>query len=635
MKKITLLFLLIASYAWSQQQTVTYSVTPATFEENQSITLTFNGSSINEATWGVAGNALYIWAWSFDLNDQNNADCPTNGDWGNSNEANRLTYNSANDTYSISFVPTAFYNRTGIGRIGFLIKAKNGNGDKKSQDILLRVGTFQVNLTAPVQNSSTMLASGSNFTITANNTGGNASYVLKSNGSTINTNASTASYSYTHTGITSNQNYSLEVTQGATTITKNFAVVINPGVISEAMPAGMGDGINYNPSDPTKVTLVLNVPNKDFVYVAGSFNNWQPTGAYAMKKDPATGKFWLELSGLTSGTAYTYQYWVCDQTNLPANSPALVKTADPFSTLVLSPYDDPEIASLGVYPNLPAYPAGQEREVTVLQTGPNAFYNYNWSAATTNFVKPSKKDLVIYEVLVRDFDANRTYQNLIDRIDYFKNLKINAIQLMPVMEFEGNESWGYNTVYHLALDKRYGTEAKLKEFIDSCHSKQIAVIMDVVPNHVYNQSPLAQLYWDAGQNRPAANNPWLNPVQPHAFGFGNDFNHESAATKYFWTRMFDFWMREYKMDGFRMDFTKGLTQKASTDDGQFSAYDQSRVDILRSYGDTIWKNFPSAYIILEHLAAANEEQTLQNLGFLLWSGKGPNVAFNEATMGYH
>lgn len=450
MKKITLLFLLITSYAWSQQQTVTYSVTPTTFEENQSVTLTFNGSSINEATWGVTGNALYIWAWSFDLNDQNNANCPTNGDWGNSNEANRLTYNSANDTYSITFVPTAFYARTGIGRIGFLIKAKNGNGDKKSQDILLRVGTFQVNLTAPVQNSSTMLASGSNFTITANNTGGNASYVLKSNGSTINTNASTASYSYIHTGITSNQNYSLEVTQGATTITKNFAVIVNPGAISEALPAGMGDGVNYNPSDPTKATLVINVPNKDFVYVAGSFNNWQPTGAYAMKKDPTTGKFWIELSGLTSGTVYTYQYWVGDQTNLPANSPALVKTADPFSTLVLSPFDDPEIASLGVYPNLPAYPAGQEREVSVLQTGPNAFYNYNWSAATTNFVKPSKKDLVIYEVLVRDFDANKTYQNLIDRIDYFKNLKINAIQLMPVMEFEGNESWGYNTVYHLA-----------------------------------------------------------------------------------------------------------------------------------------------------------------------------------------
>ncbi len=81
----------------------------------------------------------------------------------------------------------------------------------------------------------------------------------------------------------------------------------------------MNDVFNYNPADPTKATLVLNAPNKDFVYVAGSFNNWQPYGTYAMKKDPASGKFWLEVTGLTSGTAYTYQYWVCDQTDLPAN----------------------------------------------------------------------------------------------------------------------------------------------------------------------------------------------------------------------------------------------------------------------------------------------------------------------------
>ena len=61
---------------------------------------------------------------------------------------------------------------------------------------------------------------------------------------------------------------------------------------------------------------------------------------------------------------------------------------------------------------------------------------------------------MVYELLVRDFDARRSYQAVIDKLDYFKNLKINAIQLMPVMEFEGNESWGYNTAYHMALDKR-------------------------------------------------------------------------------------------------------------------------------------------------------------------------------------
>ena len=137
-----------------------------------------------------------------------------------------------------------------------------------------------------------------------------------------------------------------------------------------------------------------------------------------MKKDATTGKFWLELTGLTSGVKYTYQYWVIDQTP-STNSPVLVKTADPYSTLVLSPFDDPFISAT-CYPNLPAYPAGQEREVTVLQTGQTP---YNWSTATTNFVKPNKDKLVVYEVLVRDFDANRNFQDLINKIDYFKNLK--------------------------------------------------------------------------------------------------------------------------------------------------------------------------------------------------------------------
>jgi 1,4-alpha-glucan branching enzyme len=62
---------------------------------------------------------------------------------------------------------------------------------------------------------------------------------------------------------------------------------------------------------------------KDFIYVAGSFNDWKPTSAYSMKKDPTSGKFWLELTGLTSGVNYTYQYWVEKQRQLLI--PALVK----------------------------------------------------------------------------------------------------------------------------------------------------------------------------------------------------------------------------------------------------------------------------------------------------------------------
>lgn len=412
----------------------------------------------------------------------------------------------------------------------------------------------------------------------------------------------------------------VEAIDGAVTKKDSVKFFVSGGVTIAPLPAGIRDGINYLTGN-TAVVLVLYAPGKSRVNVIGEFagSNWSEQSAYQMNKTPDGNYWWLQINGLTPGTEYAYQYLVDGN----------LKIADPYTEKVLDPSNDGDITA-DVYPGLRAYPAGQTGIVSLLQTAAPA---YTWRNNT--FTGTDKRNLMIYEVLPRDFTDAHRWQTMIDTLSYLQRLGINAIELMPVTEFEGNDSWGYNPSFSFAPDKYYGTKNKLKEFIDSCHSRQIAVIMDVVPNHCYNQSPLAQLYWDAGQNRPAANNPWLNPVQPHAFGFGNDFNHESTATKYFWRRMFDFWLREYKMDGLRMDFTKGLTQKPSTDDGQFSAYDQSRVNILKDYADTIWKYFPNTYIILEHLASSTEEQALQNMGFLLWSGKGGNLAYNEATMGFN
>ncbi|WP_343696512.1 alpha-amylase family glycosyl hydrolase [Flavobacterium sp.] len=637
-KTLLLFFLLLSVFSFAQQQTVTYSVSPASFEETTSITITINGSSINEATWGVTDHSLYMWAWAFDTNDTTQKGTPDNGSWENSTEASKFTYNSATDTYTKTIVPTTYYNTTGIGRIGFLIKAKNGTGDKKSQDILVEVGSFQVTLTSPIENSATIISSGSNFNITATNTNGAASYSLKANGVVINTNSSTSSYSYMASGLTNNQSYELLATQSGVTISKKFSVVVNPNTVSEAMPAGLVDGINYNAADATKATLVLDAPLKDFVYVAGSFNNWQPTSAYAMKKDPTSGKFWLEITGLVSGVNNTYQYWVVDTTPL-ANSPSLVKTADPYSTLVLSPYDDSGIPAAS-YPNIPSYPAGQQFEVTVLKTGQTP---YNWQV--TNFVKPAKEKLVVYEVLVRDFDAARNYQSLIDKIDYFKNLKINAIELMPVMEFEGNESWGYNTSFHMALDKFYGTSDKLKELIDLCHQNGIAVILDVALNHAFGRNPMVRMWMNDpdgdGFGSPTAENPYFNTVAKHTYSVGEDFNHQSLKTQYYVNRVIKQWIEEYKIDGFRWDLTKGFTQACTaSDESCTNGYQQDRVDILKKYADYSWSLDPTHYTIFEHLGTDTEEQQWANYritetpskGIMMW-GKMTDQ-YNQLSMGY-
>ena len=639
MKKTLLLITFLWSVAsFAQKQTVSYSIDPPAFEDTTSITITIKGNNFNEDAWGIVGNALYLWSWSYDVNDTNQADSPSNGSWTASAEASRFTYNAGTDTYTKTFTPNVYFARNGIGRIGFLVKAKDGSGDKQSQDILVEVGSFQVNLTSPAENSSTILASGSNFNIAATNTNGAASYSLKTNGAIINTNASTASYTFSHNAITNNQSYELTVTQGATTIVKKFSVIVNPNTVSEAMPGGLLDGINYNAADASKVTLVLDAPLKDFVYVAGSFNNWQPTSVYAMKKDPASGKFWLEITGLVSGTNYTYQYWVTAATPL-AGSPTLVKTADPYSTLVLSPYDDPWIPATS-YPNMPAYPAGQQFEVTVFKTGQAP---YNWQV--TNFAKPEKEKLVVYEVLVRDFDAARNYQSLIDKIDYFKNLKINAIELMPVMEFEGNESWGYNTSFHMALDKFYGTSDKLKEFIDLCHQNGIAVILDVALNHAFGRNPMVRMWMNDpdgdGFGSPTVENPYFNTVAKHAYNVGEDFNHQSLKTQNYVNRVVRHWIEEYKIDGFRWDLTKGFTQNCTASDGSCTdSYQQDRVDVLKKYADYSWSLDPTHYTIFEHLGSDTEEKEWANYriaetpakGVMMW-GKMTN-AYNQLSMGY-
>ncbi len=619
MKKIILLILIAVGFSSNAQ----FTTVPSPAEANGAVTLKFNKAGTPLASYtgtiyahiGLTVNGVQ---WQNVI-----------GNWGNNTTQPALTLDSGT-TYKLDITPDLYTyfgvpTTSTITQICVVLRAATGS--PQTSDAFINVGAFQVNLTAPVQNSTTVLASGSNFNITANNTGGNASYTLKSNGTTINTNANTANYSYTHTGLTNNQNYVLEVVQGGSTITKKFSVVVNHAPISGAMPSGLEDGINYNETDATKATLVLNAPFKDFVYVAGSFNNYLPDNSYAMKKDPVTNKFWLEITGLTPGEVYTYQYWVGDQTNLPANSPALVKTADPFSTLVLSPFDDPEIATLGVYPNLPAYPEGQEREVTVLQTGDNAHHSYTWSESTFNFVKPNKKDLIIYEVLVRDFDADRSYQNLIDRIDYFKNLNINAIQLMPVMEFEGNESWGYNTVFHMALDKRYGSEAKLKEFIDLCHQNGIAVILDVALNHVYGRSPLERMWmldsdgdgWANDNPRVSAENPYCNQTARHSYNVGTDLNHfrePDNLTNYYVKRTIQHWIQNFKIDGFRWDLTKGFTNNCpytgsgSAQDNCTNNYQADRVAKLKWYADLQWMEDPDFYVIFEHLGnggSYNEE----------------------------
>ncbi len=211
----------------------------------------------------------------------------------------------------------------------------------------------------------------------------------------------------------------------------------------------------------------------------GEFNDWSQLNAYQLKKD---GEYWwITLTGLTPGKIYAYQYLV-DGT---------IRSSDPYTELVLDPWNDKWINEYRtIYPNLKPYPEGKtEGLVATFQT---AKPDYNWEI--TNFSMPAKENLVIYEMLLRDFTTEKSLQAAIGKLDYLKNLGITAVELMPIHEFDGNNSWGYNPNHYFAPDKAYGTPEMYKKFIDECHKRGMAVILDMVFNQASGICPFGNFY---------------------------------------------------------------------------------------------------------------------------------------------
>lgn len=383
--------------------------------------------------------------------------------------------------------------------------------------------------------------------------------------------------------------------------------------LEATLPTGWHKGVNYLSAD--SVGIVLYAPYKEYVYLIGDFNQWELSEAFQMRKDG--DYFWIPVGNLDPQGKYSYQFYINGS----------LRIADPYTELILDPVNDKYISS-ATYPNMPDYPNDKtEGIVSVLTPQPEEF---EWQH--TQFTPPAKERLSIYELLVRDFIEDHTFETLMDTLDYLDNLGINAIELMPFSEFEGNESWGYNPSFYFAPDKYYGPAENLKAFIDSCHGRGIAVIMDLVLNHSYGQSPLVQMYFDpsAGDyGQPNALNPWYNKVSPNStYSWGFDLDHESAATKEFVDSVTAHWLNEYKIDGFRFDFTKGFTNTP----GDGWAYDASRIAILERMADEIWTENADAYVILEHLTDNSEEKVLEDYGMLLWGNM--NHEYAEAAMGY-
>lgn len=545
------------------------------------------------------------------------------GGWADNTNNPKLTKINAT-TYELVITPDVFTfygvatSKT-ITELSFVFRSSDAS-QQTSPDIFIEIFQAGLNvvLTTPSSNNEVYNLN-DNITITAESSVAADLELFVNNVSQKTVSGATSissAYTFTTTG---SHTIKVDAAEGANNASNEKTVYVKTTTQNVTLPTGVKEGFNNN-NDGT-VTFVLTAPNKTDVFVLGEFNDFDLDENYQMKKDG--DKFWLTVSGLDTNNEYAYQYLI-DYTIL---------IADPYATKILDPNNDKYIPN-ETYANLKAYPKDYTTgNVATFKMNEAA---YNWTV--NNFTPPNQENLIVYELLLRDFEVVNTndlgdFKKAMTRLDYLEDLGVNAIELLPINEFEGNDSWGYNPSFHGALDKAYGTKDDLKKFVDECHKRGIAVIIDIVYNHAFSQSPLAQMYWDTANSRPSADNPWLNPIAKHDFNVGYDFNHESEHTKTYVKQTIQYWLEEFRIDGFRFDLSKGFTQNNTLGDvGEWGRYDASRVAILKDYADFVWSINPNAYNILEHLSDNDEEKALSAYGMMLWGNMNHN--YNENTMGW-
>ena len=529
----------------------------------------------------------------------------SNTDLTNPAQFTRSTSESGEVFFSITLIPSDFtgFSADQIQELGMILKGDDWS-DGQTSDYLTSISDgFTLVVDQPIGNYG-FFESSQEISINVR-TSETASIEILVDDIVIQSENNITNLNFSHTTINDGNVHIIKVNanNGTETISQSYSYTLTPIPTEEPLPSGLVDGINYH-EDPTSASLVLRAPNKEHVFVIGDFNDWSLDSDYLMKKDGEV--FWLEIDNLVDGKEYIFQYLVDGE----------IKIADPYAEKISSPFDDGEIISDGRYPNLIPYPSGSTSEAaSFLQTNKADF---QWS----DFARPANEDLIIYELLIRDFTEERTFNAVIEKLDYLEDLGVNALELMPVQEFEGNLSWGYNPAFMFSVDKYYGTEIDFKTLVNEAHKRGMAVILDIVLNHHFGRNSLVRLYNEGLYGNPTSESPWFNTSAKHDFNVGYDINHESQYTIDYVERVIDYWLDEYNVDGYRFDLSKGFTQKNSLGNvGLWGTYDASRIAIWKRISDQIWENHPTAYVILEHFADNNEEKELADHGMMIWGNR--------------
>ncbi len=521
-------------------------------------------------------------------------------EWSENTAANKFVKNSAGLwELTIGNINTYFGLASGekVGKIAVIARTPTGSAQTKDYFLDIAEEGFAINFSYNTENLVISAPTLITFTLSATQA---ANLTIKVDNQVIAQAANATTISKAHNFAEQGKFYEVTATatNGNQTLTETVTVAYPTASAQANYPGGVPKMGAVKQSDGS-VIFCLAAPSKKSVIMVPSWDNYQTLNKNVMKYQDYNGYryFWLKVDGLKDNVYYPYYYLV----------DGIYKVADPCAKLMLDCYSDKWMPN-GIWAEeMPKYPYDKFDDV-MLAVYRGDIDNFNWSDATKNFKTPNQTSMVVYELLLRDFTGDGsdqdgkhfgTLRTAMPKLQYLADLGVNVIELLPVMEFNGNSSWGYNTNGYMALDKVYGSPNDLKEFVDRCHRLGMAVVLDIVFNQTDGNHPWYQMY-------PASNNPFYNNPSPHDHNVLNDLRQDNPVLQQHWTDVLRYWMEAYKVDGYRFDLVKGLGDNNSYGGGT-EGYNQSRVNRMKRLNEVIKSVKADGIHINELLGYAQEE----------------------------
>ncbi|MBB3839921.1 1,4-alpha-glucan branching enzyme [Runella defluvii] len=304
-------------------------------------------------------------------------------------------------------------------------------------------------------------------------------------------------------------------------------------------------------------------PNAKAVSVVGDFNSWNKEATPLSHEE--NGYWSVNVPDATIGQEYKYVLFT-EVTELMRNDPyARQLTNSVGNSIVHDPH-------------------------------------FDW-ANDDSFQMPNWNEMVIYELHIGTFNVKGEGQigdfySAIERLDYLKALGINAVEIMPIAEFPGGYSWGYNPAHPFAVESEYGGPLGLKSFVKAAHEKGIAVILDVVYNHFgptdmdlwqfdgWSENNLGGIYF---YNDWRATTPWGDTRPDYGRPEVRQYIRDNALM----------WLEEYRLDGLRMDmipYMRNVNADGNPDNDLAEGY-----SLIQWINSEIREKFPHKFTVAEDL----------------------------------